>query len=160
MACSEGDSDEDLSIGTTWIREGNSGGPIAHRLAIPELSTGDILRAADSAGTSIGRKANAAIERGELVPDELVVAIVAERILQPDAKNGFILDGCPRTVAQAEALNDILLTGGLNLDCVLELKVGDFTLRSSRCVNANPAHYIRVCRKGSSATSPATRCGT
>ena len=68
------------------------------------------------------------MERGELVPDELVVAVVAERILQPDAKNGFILDGFPRTVAQAAALNDIPLTGGLNLDCVLELKVDEEVL--------------------------------
>jgi adenylate kinase len=68
------------------------------------------------------------MERGELVPDELVVAVVAERILRPDAKNGFILDGFPRTLAQAAALDDILLTNGLNLDYVVELKVDEEVL--------------------------------
>ena len=115
-------------LGPPGSGKGTQATRLAQRLAIPQLSTGDMLRAAVSAGTSIGRKAKAAMERGELVPDELVVAVVAERILQPDAKNGFILDGFPRTVAQAEALNDILLTGGLNLDCVLELKVDEEVL--------------------------------
>ena len=98
---------------------------MAQRLAIPQLSTGDMLRAAVSAGTPIGRKAKVVMERGELVPDELIVAVVAERILRPDAKNGFILDGFPRTIAQAVALDNILLTNGLNLDCVVELKVDE-----------------------------------
>lgn len=65
------------------------------------------------------------MERGELVPDELIVAVVAERILRPDAKNGFILDGFPRTITQAVALDNILLTNGLNLGCVVELKVDE-----------------------------------
>ena len=68
------------------------------------------------------------MERGELVPDELVVAVVAERIFRPDARNGFIFDGFPRTIAQAVALDDILLTDGLNLDCVVELKVDEEVL--------------------------------
>ncbi len=101
---------------------------LAQRLAIPQLSTGDMLRAAVSAGTPIGRNAKAVMERGELVPDELVVAVVAERILRPDATNGFILDGFPRTIAQAVALDDILLTEGLNLDCVVEMKVDEEVL--------------------------------
>jgi adenylate kinase len=101
---------------------------LAQRLAIPQLSTGDMLRAAVSAGTSIGRKAKAVMERGELVSDEHVVAVIAERILRPDARNGFILDGFPRTVAQAVALDDILLIQELSLDCVLELKVDEEVL--------------------------------
>jgi len=68
------------------------------------------------------------MERGELVPDELVVAVVVQRLLQPDAKNGFILDGFPRTVAQAQALDDILRAEELNLDCVLELRVDEEVL--------------------------------
>jgi adenylate kinase len=101
---------------------------LAQRLAIPQLSTGDMLRAAVSAGTPVGRKAKSVMECGELVPDELVVAVVAQRILQPDAKNGFILDGFPRTVAQAQALDDILRSKELILDCVLELSVDEEVL--------------------------------
>ena len=87
-----------------------------------------MLRAAVSAGSPIARKTQAVMERGELVPDELVVAVVAERIFRPDAKNGFILDGFPRAIAQAVALDDILRTNGLNLDCVVELKVDEEVL--------------------------------
>ncbi|WP_139862132.1 adenylate kinase [Bradyrhizobium ivorense] len=101
---------------------------LAKQLGIPQLSTGDMLRAAVSAGTSIGAKAKAIMERGELVPDELVVAIVAERISRPDAKYGFILDGFPRTIVQAAALDDILRAAGLRLDSVLELDVDEAAL--------------------------------
>jgi len=97
-------------------------------LVIPQFSIGDILRAAVSAGTSIGRKARAVMERGELVPDELAVAVVAERIFHPDSTKGFILDGFPRTIAQAVALDDILMTNGLNLDCVVEFEVDEEVL--------------------------------
>jgi adenylate kinase len=115
-------------LGPPGSGKGTQATRLAQRLAIPQLPTGDMLRAAVSAGTPIGRKANAVMERGELVPDELVVAVVAERILRPDAKDGFILDGFPRTIAQAVALDDILLTKGLDLDCVLELKVDEEVL--------------------------------
>jgi adenylate kinase len=97
-------------------------------LAIPQLSTGDMLRAAALAGTPIGRKAKVVMERGTLVPDELVVAVVAERILRPDATNGFILDGFPRTISQAVALDNMLLIEGVNLDYVVELKVDEEVL--------------------------------
>lgn len=85
-----------------------------------------MLRAAVSAGTPVGRKAKAVMERGELVSDELVVAVVAQRILQPDAVNGFILDGFPRTIAQARALDNLLRAEALN--CVLELRVEEDAL--------------------------------
>jgi adenylate kinase len=115
-------------LGPPGSGKGTQAARLAQRLAIPQLSTGDMLRAAVSAETPIGRKAKAVMERGELVPDELVVAVVAERILRPDATNGFILDGFPRTMAQAVALDDMLLTEGLNLDYVLELKVDEEVL--------------------------------
>jgi adenylate kinase len=117
-------------LGPPGSGKGTQATRLAQRLAIPQLSTGDMLRAAVSAGNSIGRKAKAVMERGELVPDELVVAAVAERIWRPDARNGFILDGFPRTIAQAVALDDILQTDGLKLDCVLELKVDEEVLLS------------------------------
>ena len=115
-------------LGPPGSGKGTQAARLAQRLAIPQLSTGDMLRAAVSVGSPIGRKAQAVMERGELVPDELVVAVVAERIFRPDGKNGFILDGFPRTIAQAVALDDILLTNGLNLDCVVELKVDEGVL--------------------------------
>src|SRR3954468_9212942 len=88
-----------------------------------QLSTGDMLRAAVNAGTPVGLRAKELMARGDLVPDDVVVAIVSDRIDQPDARNGFILDGFPRTVAQAEALDRMLLEKGLKLDGVVELKV-------------------------------------
>jgi adenylate kinase len=112
-------------LGPPGSGKGTQATRLAQRLAIPQLSTGDMLRAAVLAGNSIGRKAKAVMERGELVPDELVVAAIAERIWRPDAKKGFILDGFPRTIAQAVALDDMLLAEGFNLDYVVELKVDE-----------------------------------
>ena len=92
---------------------------------IVQLSTGDMLRAAVNAGTPIGLRAKDIMARGELVPDDVVVAIVADRIDEPDARKGFILDGFPRTVPQAHALDRMLKEKGLGLDAVIELKVDE-----------------------------------
>jgi len=97
-----------------------------HKIA--RLSTGDMLRAAVSAGTPIGMKAKDIMARGELVSDPVVIAIIADRIKQPDAARGFILDGFPRTVAQAEALERLLAQRGLKLDAVVEIKVDESIL--------------------------------
>jgi adenylate kinase len=135
-------------LGPPGSGKGTQATRLAQLLAIPQLSTGDMLRAAVSAGNSIGRKAKAVMERGELVPDELVVAAVAERIWRPDARNGFILDGFPRTITQAVALDDILQTDGLKLDCVLELKVDEEVLLSRILNRAKDArtngHTVRA----------------
>ena len=92
---------------------------------IVQLSTGDMLRAAVNAGTPVGLRAKELMARGELVPDDVVVAIVADRIDEPDARKGFILDGFPRTVPQAHALDRMLKEKGLGLDAVIELKVDE-----------------------------------
>jgi adenylate kinase len=93
-----------------------------------QLSTGDMLRAAIRAGTPVGLRAGDIMARGELVPDDVVVAIVADRIDQPDARKGFILDGFPRTVPQAHALDRLLKEKGLELDAVIELQVEESAL--------------------------------
>ncbi|WP_075219883.1 adenylate kinase [Acuticoccus yangtzensis] len=95
---------------------------------IPQLSTGDMLRAAVKAETEIGLKAKDIMARGDLVPDAVVVGIVEERVEQPDCKSGFILDGFPRTVAQAEALETMLNAHGMGLDAVIQLEVDEGAL--------------------------------
>jgi adenylate kinase len=97
---------------------------VAYYNIVP-LSTGDLLRVAVAAGSPLGLKVKDIMARGELVPDDLVVALIAERIDTPEAKNGFILDGFPRTVKQAEALDRLLAERRLKLDAVIELKVDE-----------------------------------
>lgn len=95
---------------------------------VTQLSTGDMLRAAVAAGTSVGKLAKEIMDRGDLVPDEVVVNIISERIDAPDCANGFILDGFPRNVPQAEALDVMLKAKDLKLDAVVELEVDDGVL--------------------------------
>jgi len=114
-----------ILLGPPGCGKGTQSQRLTEKYAIPQLSTGDMLRAAVKAGTPVGLKARDIMERGELVPDEVVVAIVADRIEQPDAKNGFILDGFPRTVPQAEALSRMLEKKGIKLDAAIQLKVDE-----------------------------------
>lgn len=112
-------------LGPPGAGKGTQAERLAERYRIARLSTGDMLRAAVAAGTPMGLKAKDIMARGELVPDPVVIAIIADRIKQPDAARGFILDGFPRTVAQAEALERLLAQRGLKLDAVIELKVDE-----------------------------------
>src|SRR5262245_23014372 len=111
-----------ILLGPPGAGKGTQAQRLVEKYGIVQLSTGDVLRTAVKAGTPVGLRAKDIIDRGALVPDEMVVAIVSDRIDQPDAKNGFILDGFPRTVPQAEALDRMLREKGLSLDGVVELK--------------------------------------
>jgi len=117
-----------ILLGPPGAGKGTQAQRLVERLGVVQLSTGDMLRAAVKAATPVGLKAKDVIARGELVPDDVVVAIVADRIAEPDARNGFILDGFPRTVPQAEALDRMLSQKGLALDAVIELEVDEGVL--------------------------------
>ncbi len=117
-----------ILLGPPGSGKGTQAQRLVQRYGIVQLSTGEMLRAAVAAGTPVGLRAKDIMASGGLVPDEVVVGVIADRIEQGDAKKGFILDGFPRTVPQAEALDDLLKQKHLKLDAVIELRVNESAL--------------------------------
>lgn len=117
-----------LLMGPPGAGKGTQAARLAAKYHIPHISTGDMFRAAVQEGTPLGQQAKAYMEAGQLVPDSVTIGIVRERLGKPDARNGFILDGFPRTVAQAQALDETLRDLGLKLDRVINIAVPDADL--------------------------------
>jgi adenylate kinase len=123
-----------ILVGPPGAGKGTQAARLVEKYSIPQLSTGDMLRAAVAAETPVGLQAKAVMDAGGLVSDEIVVGIIRDRIAEDDAKKGFILDGFPRTLAQAEALDDMLSENSLKLNAVIELRV-DQTKLVGRIIN-------------------------
>ena len=117
-----------IFLGPPGAGKGTQAKKLIGRFAIPQISTGEIFRAAMKEGTKMGLLAKSYIDKGELVPDEVVVGIVAERLTAADCEKGFLLDGFPRTIPQAEALDKVLSAAGRKLDHVVALEVADSEL--------------------------------
>jgi adenylate kinase len=117
-----------ILLGPPGAGKGTQAQRLVHRYGIVQLSTGEMLRAAAAAGTPVGLKAKDIMASGALVPDDIVIGIISDRLDQPDARKGFILDGFPRTVPQAQALDDLLKKKHMRLDAVIELRVNESAL--------------------------------
>lgn len=118
-----------ILFGPPGAGKGTQAKRLEERFGIKQVSTGDMLRSHVKAGTELGRKAKAAMDQGDLVPDNLIISMIAERIQEADCRNGFLLDGFPRNRDQAEALDSTLAGKGMQLDAVVEVKVKPETLK-------------------------------
>ena len=132
-----------ILLGAPGAGKGTQAEILSHKLGIPTISTGNILRAAIKNGTPVGLKAKSYVESGALVPDDVIIGIVAERLAEPDCEGGYILDGMPRTIPQAEALE----TAGVEIDCALSIEIADEVIverMSGRrtCTNCGATYHV------------------
>ncbi|GAA3828397.1 adenylate kinase [Streptomyces chiangmaiensis] len=138
-------------VGPPGAGKGTQAAFLAKNLSIPHISTGDLFRANISRQTDLGKLAKSYMDRGDLVPDEVTIAMAKDRMEQPDAKNGFLLDGFPRNVKQAEALDEMLRTEGMKLDAVLDLEVPEEEvvkrIAGRRVCRNDSAHVFHVSYK-------------
>ena len=132
-----------ILLGAPGAGKGTQAEILSRMLSIPTISTGNILRAAMKNGTPVGLQAKAYVESGKLVPDDVIIGIVNERLAEPDCKNGYILDGMPRTIPQAEALEQ----AGIDIDCALSIEIADETInermsRRTTCKDCSQTFHI------------------
>ena len=147
-----------ILLGAPGAGKGTQAEIICEKFSIPAVSTGNILREAVKNGTEMGKKAKAYIDGGKLVPDDVIISIIKERLSEPDCENGFILDGVPRTVVQAEAIEK----AGIRIDKVIDIEVADDDIvkrLSGRRVCASCGASYHTVYKPSSDPSKCDRCG-
>jgi adenylate kinase len=136
-----------LFLGPPGAGKGTQSRLLSSRLGIPQISTGDMLRAVIASNSALGHEANRLLSKGDLVPDEVMIGIVGERLRQPDAASGFILDGFPRTIAQAQALDTVLISLGRQLDRVIFFDIAEEALikrLSGRRVCRSAGHIYNI----------------
>ena len=154
-----------ILLGAPGAGKGTVSEVLRERYGIPQISTGDMLRSAVKASTQLGREAQEYMKKGDLVPDSLIMAIMEERLGQDDCRNGFILDGFPRTISQAEALNGMLKRRGMAVNAVVNLEVPEEViirrLGSRRtCSNPECQAIYNIYTKPSKREGVCDRCGS
>ncbi|WP_405880308.1 adenylate kinase [Streptomyces sp. NBC_01136] len=150
-------------VGPPGAGKGTQAAFLAKNLGIPHISTGDLFRANISQGTELGKQAKAYMDAGNLVPDEVTIGMAKDRMEQPDAANGFLLDGFPRNVSQAEALDEMLKAEAMKLDAVLDLEVPEDEvvkrIAGRRICRNDSAHVFHVAYKPAKQEGVCDVCG-
>lgn len=150
-------------VGPPGAGKGTQATRLTDKLSVPHISTGDLFRANISQQTELGKLAKSYMDAGNLVPDEVTIAMAKDRMEQPDAENGFLLDGFPRNVSQAEALDELLKTEGIKLDAVLDLEAPEEEvvkrIAGRRICRNDSAHVFHVTYKAPAVAGVCDVCG-